>query len=396
MVWPVGTVLVSNIVNPIVELREPRSLDCLELGSDNRTSVIVRDSSQFPIMGPSSEPLNLPSRPVRRWISRTAWILAVIISAYLGYSIFHVFGSTNQHTVIPGKVFRSAQPSGKDLQKLIRDNQIRTVVNLRGTSQVYDWYQVEARTLHDANVSLEDITLSANRLPPPTELHRLIDVLDHTEYPILIHCKQGADRTGLASAIVQLLYTDADLATARKQLWPIYGHVRAGRTMAIDEFFDLYEEWLTAQGTVHTSDRFRHWALKVYSPGVARSELMWLDQVPNPIQMDKPFSVRVRATNRSTRNWVFKPGNYSGIHLMFVVANQKLEPVHRGQAGLFHATVSPGQSIDLTIVVPPLLRPGRYALVAELANATGASVPIRVNSFVQFGDESIMANVIVK
>ena len=233
-------------------------------------------------------------------------------------------------------------------------------------------------------------------MPPPAELRRLIDVLDHTEYPVLIHCKRGADRTGMVATITRLLYTDDTLIQARRQLWPRYGHFEYGRTAALDRFFDQYEDWLTANHVEHNPGRFRDWVLNHYSPGPARSELAWLDPVPNPVPHDRAFAFRVRATNRSATAWEFKPGNYAGIHLGYVVAGESLTPVYRGQAGLLRATVRPGESIDLTVTVPPLKTPGRYALVAEMHNATAAGVPIRANSFVQFGDESLMAEVMVK
>jgi protein tyrosine phosphatase (PTP) superfamily phosphohydrolase (DUF442 family) len=337
-------------------------------------------------------PFRNPTRRGWRWAVRGA---ALILLGVVAYEALRVFAGSNRHTVLPGRVYRCAQPSESDLRELVRDRHIRTVVNLRGVSQVQDWYRAEARTLHDLNVSQEDITFSANRLPPPSELRRLIDVLDHTEYPVLLHCKQGADRTGLASAVVLLLYTDGILADARRQLWPVYGHFRFGRTAAIDRFFDLYEAWLAAQGVGHTPERFRHWALAVYTPGPARSELAWLDRPSGPVPANRPVGLRVRATNRSAVAWEFKPGNYAGIHLGFVIASDRLQAFHRGQAGLLRATVPPGESIDLTLAVPPL-PPGRYVLVAEMTDATGAGVPVRANSFVQFGDESLMTELVVE
>jgi protein tyrosine phosphatase (PTP) superfamily phosphohydrolase (DUF442 family) len=335
--------------------------------------------------------LRRPTRRSVRWALRG---LTFLLIALLGYEVFRVAAWTNRHDVIPGRVYRSAQPTGDELRAEVRAKNIRTVVNLRGVSPGPDWYTDETRAAHDLNVSQEDVTLSANRLPPPAELRRLLDVLDHTEYPILIHCKRGADRTGLVSAIVRLLQTDDTLSQAKRQLWPRYGHVEFGRTAALDRFFDSYDTWLA--GEPHTPERFRDWVLNHYSPGPARSDLAWLDPVPNPVPKDKPFTVRVRATNRSSEAWEFRPGNYAGIHLGYVVAGESLTPVHRGQAGLLRATVRPGESIDLTVVVPPLKAPGRYALVAELHDATQAGVPVRANSFVQFGDESLMAEVIVK
>ncbi len=78
-----------------------------------------------------------------------------------------------------------------------------------------------------------------------------------------------------------------------------------------------------------------------------------------------------------------------------MVAKKGLELVYRGQAGLFRATVPPGGSIDLLAAVPPL-PPGRYVVKAEMTDATAAGVPVRANSFVQFGDESLMAELVVK
>lgn len=335
-----------------------------------------------------------------RFRSLLRWRLAVraaalVLGIAVGAETLRVFAGTNRHAVVPGRVYRCSQPSAADLRELVRDHHVRTVINLRGLSQTSDWYETEARTLHDLNVSQEDVTFSANRLPAPSELRRLIDVLDHAEYPIAFHCKQGADRTGLTAAVVLLLSPDSSHTEALRQLWPRYGHFRFGRTAAIDRFFDLYQDWLTREGVEHTPERFRHWALDVYTPGPARSELKWLDAPPKPVPASKPLALRVRATNRSIAPWEFKPGDHAGIHLETVLANDKLELIARDRAGLLRATIPPGGSIDLTVTVPPL-PPGRYTLVAQMTDATGAGVPVRANSFVQFGDESLMAELVVK
>ena len=188
--------------------------------------------------------LRRPARPWR-WAVR---VVALVLVVVVGSEVVRVVGGPNRHAVIPGRVYRCSQPTEAHLREMVRDHHIRTVINLRGVSQVQDWYKVEARTLHDLNVSQEDVTFSANRLPPPSELRQLIEVLDHTEYPIVFHCKQGADRTGLTAAVALLLSPDATLSDAMRQLWPRYGHFRFGRTAAIDEFFDLYKAWLNERG----------------------------------------------------------------------------------------------------------------------------------------------------
>ncbi len=319
--------------------------------------------------------------------------LVAVFLTWLGYVVL----GPNRHTVIPGRVYRSSQPGHDDLVRTIGRYGIRTIINLRGFSPEYDWYKDEARATADRGINQEDITFSANRLPPPAELRRLIEVLDRTAYPILIHCKQGADRTGLVSAMTLLLYTDATLARAKQELWPVRGHFRFGRTAAMDDFFDRYEAWLAERSESHTRDRFREWATKHYSPGPAVADLEFLDPIPESIAANKPIALRVRATNRSSEAWELKTGSTVGIHLGYSVWVEGEElPRYSGKAGLFRRTVSPGESVDLSVVIPALKAPGTYMLKVEMFDYRGAAVDARGMAFVQFGADPLLVNLQVK
>src|SRR5262249_34243390 len=151
--------------------------------------------------------------------------LAVAFGAEAG----RVLIGANFHTVVPGRVYRCAQPSPSELEGFLTTHGIRTVVNLRGCCAPLPWYLEECRTTHRANASQEDMAFSAGRLPSTHELRRLIDVLDHTEYPILLHCRRGADRTGMAATVVLLLQEGPSLDQACRQLGLRYGHIAAGR-----------------------------------------------------------------------------------------------------------------------------------------------------------------------
>src|SRR5207248_3100494 len=111
----------------------------------------------------------------------------------------HILGGGNFRTVLPGEVYRCGQPSPGRLEWLIRRYGIRTVINLRGACPGVNWYRDQARVTAELDVSQEDIHLSATRLPSTTAIRRLVEVLQRSERPLLIHCQQGADRTGLAS-----------------------------------------------------------------------------------------------------------------------------------------------------------------------------------------------------
>ncbi|HEY1860639.1 MAG TPA: tyrosine-protein phosphatase, partial [Gemmataceae bacterium] len=208
----------------------------------------------------------------------------------------------NVHVVIPGEVYRSAQLSDKELDGLCAQYGIRTVINLRGCCNPAPWYLDECRATHRHGVNQEDIGFSAGRLPPVQEIRRLVEVLDRTDFPVLFHCNRGADRTGLASAVVTLLLTDASLAEGRRQLSPRFSHLALGRPANLDRFFDLYSEWLDAQGLTHSREYFRHWLLKGYCPGECRCELEILS-FPEQVVCSEAFVLKVRCRNTSIKPW---------------------------------------------------------------------------------------------
>ena len=49
------------------------------------------------------------------------------------------------------------------------------------------------------------------------QLRTVIDTLDTAEYPLLLHCQWGAERTGLVSAFTELLRPGSTLEEARAQ-----------------------------------------------------------------------------------------------------------------------------------------------------------------------------------
>ncbi|MBX9580871.1 MAG: tyrosine-protein phosphatase [Gemmataceae bacterium] len=333
-----------------------------------------------------------PRRFTRRWLLRLVWVGPLLA---LAAEAVRVFALSNRHTVVPGKVYRSAQLGPDELADLIADEGIRTVVNLRGTGPEVGWYQAEARTTHDRNVCQEDVSLSAKRLPAPAEVRRLVEVLDHTAYPILLHCQRGADRTGLAAAAVLLLHTDATVAQARRQLWPRYGHVRGGRTDVIDRFFDYYDRWLAETGQAHTPDRFRLWATAEYCPGPYRAALSVVGPNPPTVPAGQGFVLTVRAANTSVEPWAFKPGAAGGVQLRYRLypTGPAAAKLYTGHAGRLAATVRPGEHIDLAAGFPPAPA-GKYIVHADLLDTQ--PVDILDADFVQYGSEPLVFDVIVK
>lgn len=307
------------------------------------------------------------ARPRVHWRKRLIAALSFgVVLALLLESGRVLFGN-NFHEVLTGRIYRSAQLKPDSLRSTIQKHNIRTVINLRGCCTSFDWYLDECRVTNELNVSMEDITFSASRLPARCEIQRLIDVLEHCDYPVLFHCRQGADRTSLASVVALLLLSNADLPTAREQCTLRFAHVPILATKEMDRFFDMYESWLASIGQPHSPARFREWAFNVYAPDPAPARLELLDPL-KPVRVGEAMTLRLRATNLSNAAWRFKPGTCAGVHARYIIIDSRSHVIGLYRAGRFDAAVAPGGFIDLALPLPPLKEAGTYRLNIDLAD----------------------------
>jgi protein tyrosine/serine phosphatase len=152
-----------------------------------------------------------------------------------------LFGE-NFHAVVPGELYRSAQLSGSHLERHIQTEGIRTVINLRGPNPGSAWYDDEVRMCERLGVTHIDVRMSAKELPPPAEAATLMAALHDAPRPLLVHCKNGADRSGLACAAYLIAERGVDAPkAASEQLHIWYGHMPVGATQAMDRFFTMFE-----------------------------------------------------------------------------------------------------------------------------------------------------------
>ncbi len=336
---------------------------------------------------PSPSTAGRRGRPLRRRYLLRAGIALALVPVLVEF--VQIFFGTNFHTVVPGRVYRCAQPSPQTIEQMVASHGIRTVVNLRGCCNPFPWYLDEARATARLDICQEDICFSAGRLPSATELRHLIEVLDRCDYPLVLHCRRGADRTGLAAAVVLLLQSEVSFDAAARQLGVRYGHVRLGRPAHLDDFLDLYSDWLRTQGKTHARAVFRHWALHEYGAGACRADLEILTPVPLRAKVGEPTALQVRARNRSARPWRFRPTMNAGFHVGVHVWDIEDRQIVMVKSGLRDAEVKPGESIELTVVLPALERPGRYRLMVDLADEQHCW-------FFQTGSEPLEEELIVK
>ena len=183
-------------------------------------------------------------RPMRRTLLVAA-LMPVLIAALMGGWAGLLQLNGNIHTVEPGVLYRSAQLDGPALEALIRRDRIATVLNLRGAAPGSLWYEREVAATAAAGAGHLDLGLSANRQPDGNTLAQLIEILRTAPKPLLIHCNSGADRSGLAAALFELLDAHKSPREAAEQLSFRYGHFPwlTSRTGAMDATY-----WTVAQG----------------------------------------------------------------------------------------------------------------------------------------------------
>lgn len=139
----------------------------------------------------------------------------------------------------PG-AYRSNHPNHKRFQAYAAMG-IKTVVNLRGPAK-QPHYLFEVESCEALGLKLVNCQMAARRAPRVEELKQLLDAFATIERPFLIHCKSGADRTGLAAALYQMLYEGVPLDEAKKQLSFRFIHIRRSQTGILDHFLDVYGE----------------------------------------------------------------------------------------------------------------------------------------------------------
>ncbi|WPZ32508.1 sulfur transferase domain-containing protein [Thalassobaculum sp. OXR-137] len=158
-------------------------------------------------------------------------------------------------------LWRAAQPSPVHLRKAKADG-FKTILNLRGPRNDGP-YTLEREACAELGLTLVDFPIrSRSALDKPTLL-AAIDIWKTLEYPVLMHCKSGADRTGFMATLYLWQHKGVPLRQAMNHLSLRYGHIRQAKTGVIDFF---YEQYLKAEA--ETGIGFRTWVETVYDRDV--------------------------------------------------------------------------------------------------------------------------------
>lgn len=143
----------------------------------------------------------------------------------------------NKHP-LGARAWRSAQPAPHQIRVLARQG-VRTIINLRG-ARMCGSYWLERSTCARHGITLIDFQVGSRAAPTREQIAAAKELFERVEYPILLHCKSGADRVGLMSVLYRHLKEEVPLDEARRELSLRFGHIRQADTGILDRFFEVY------------------------------------------------------------------------------------------------------------------------------------------------------------
>ena len=172
-----------------------------------------------------------------RWGRLAAWLHAMFAE--------HNFTNLvrfNFHR-ISADAFRSSQPTMLQLRRMVRKHGIKTILNLKGDNPGSAYLAFEREQCAKLGVKLIDVDIKSRETPWPENLRTAKGLFESIEYPMWMHCKAGADRTGIYATLFQYFHQRIPVdRTDQLKLWP-YGHIRLSEAGKIDNYLKLYKAY---------------------------------------------------------------------------------------------------------------------------------------------------------
>jgi protein tyrosine/serine phosphatase len=124
--------------------------------------------------------------------------LSLGVTGLQGANVFEIPGVPNFHQV-DEHVYRGAQPHGEGFAGLAKIG-IKTVIDLRGEAS-------EGSAVESAGMRYVRLPWSGFKAPDESKISTVLALLnDSTAWPVFVHCRRGADRTGTAIACYRIAH----------------------------------------------------------------------------------------------------------------------------------------------------------------------------------------------
>ena len=170
----------------------------------------------------------------------------------------------NNFHQVSNEVYRANQPSPSHLRSY-KDRGIKAVLNLRGfTQQSYALFEEDS--CKNLGLDFISVPFSGSSAPQPEKLLEIIDLMDKIPKPFVLHCKSGADRAGLVSAMYLIVQKKLSVTEAKKQLSFKYLHLDFTKTGILDYILDVFSQRLKIENI-----DFLDWVKREYDAEILNS-----------------------------------------------------------------------------------------------------------------------------
>ncbi len=174
-------------------------------------------------------------------VSKAAIVIGevvLVVAVMVGLGVYVYPWKTippNFEAVEEGVLYRSGQPTAEDLQSLRDEHGIKTIVNVRTAKDQQKSGGIslaEERSMAEwLGMRFVNIPMRGKEPVDPNQVGAWMEIVrDQSNWPILVHCRTGAGRTGLQVAAYRLFAQDwsgdqaADEALSRGMKPEKYGH----------------------------------------------------------------------------------------------------------------------------------------------------------------------------
>ena len=171
------------------------------------------------------------------------------------------------HHDIGGGMYRENQPSPKRIAEWAEMG-IKTNINLRGDSPK-GFYLLEKEACEKHGITMIDFRVYSRDTHTPEKIRAAKELFESIEYPAVMHCKSGADRTGIMGVLYRHFHMGDTIEEAMEQLKFKYLHVKQGKTGMLDFFFNDYLKYAKTHGI-----EFIDWVETVYDPADVKARFM--------------------------------------------------------------------------------------------------------------------------
>lgn len=174
---------------------------------------------------------------------------------------------------VSDQVLRQNHPTPLSVKKAARQG-IATIINCRGENRNGSNLLSE-EYCQKFGINLVYFRALSRAAPQKDLIHEAEKLFEDIQYPAMLHCKSGADRSGIMSALYLLIHLKRPVEEAQKELSWKFGHFRITKTGILDYFLESYAR-----------------AHKLTGIGF----LDWIDNEYDPDELERNFKAAKRAS----------------------------------------------------------------------------------------------------